>query len=207
VRRLSARLPVTVTVGEKARVDCIVAAVNGNEAVLVPDRRVNLAALAEQGPEAFISFMSSGRLAAIRGRVVIGPGPEDLRFRAADHAQMPNVRRVARLDVAVGGTLTPLDAAGNPAAPPRAIRTKDISARGALISGAADVPVATEISLTLDLLRGHDPLKFRSRVVRQVGQGLTALEHLSAEGHDLEVLRDLIDRAMCELARPAADAA
>ena len=202
MRRLSARSPVTVTVGEKARVDCVVAAVNGSEAVLVPDRRVNLATLNEHGPAAFLSFRSGGRLVAIRGIVVIGPGPQDLRFRAADRAQLPNVRRVARLNVAAPGTLVTIDANGQSVGPERPVRTKDISARGALVSGAADVPVGTELRLTLDLLRGHDALRFRSRVVRQVGGGLTAIEHLEAEDTSLDVLRDLIDRAMCELARP-----
>jgi hypothetical protein len=147
--------------------------------------------------------MAGGRLAAIRGVVVIGPGPQDLRFRAADHAQLPNVRRVARLSVAVPGTLHPLGADGEPTGEPLEIRTKDVSARGALISGAAAVAVGTEMRLSLELLRGHDPLTFHSRIVRQVGGGLTAVEHLSAEGTSLDVLRDLIDRAMCELARPS----
>jgi len=195
MRRLQARTTAAVTV-EGIRLDCVAAAVNGSEALLVPKGR--LPELPDTGRPAFLVFFHKGREVAVRGRLTPGPTETALRFFSADRVQLANQRRAARLPLAAEGVVRPVDA-------PEVelpISTRDLSARGALVAGAASLEDGTLTDLEIHL-RGGVRISVRSRVVRQVGE-FTAFEHAPGGETDLDELAQLIDLVLVEFARRTA---
>src|SRR3954447_12682635 len=130
MRRLQARTPAAVTI-EGLRLDCVAAAVNGSEALLVPSGRTP--ELPAGGRSAFLVFFHKGREVAVRGRLQAGPTETSMRFLSADRVQVANQRRHHRLPLAAQGVLRPV---GQPGVE-LPFSTKDLSARGALIAGAS----------------------------------------------------------------------
>jgi hypothetical protein len=197
MRRLQARSQAAVTV-EGMRLDCITAAVNGSEALLVPKGR--LPELPESGRPAFLVFFHMGREVAVRGRLQQGPTGMSLRFNSADRVQVANQRRFHRLPITVPGTLRPVEEPDVE----MPITTRDLSARGALVSGASNLADGTVADLEL-VIRGGINISVRSRLVRQVGE-FTAFEHEPGGATDLDELAQLIDLVLVEFARRLAPA-
>jgi len=192
MRRLQARTPAAATV-DGLRLDCVAAAVNGSEALLVS--RGRLPELPETGRPAFLVFFHMGREVAVRGRLQPGPTDTSLRFSSADRVQVANQRKFHRLTLAVRGVLRPVGQPGVEVS----IVTKDLSARGALVGGASSLADGTIADLEIHLTRGIQ-ISVRSRVVRQVGE-FTAFEHVPGGATDLDELAQLIDLVLVEFAR------
>jgi hypothetical protein len=192
MRRLQARTPAAVTV-DGLRLDCVAAAVNGSEALLVS--RGRLPELPETGRPAFLVFFHMGREVAVRGRLQPGPTDASLRFSSADRVQVANQRKFHRLTLAARGMLRPVGRPGVEIP----IVTRDLSARGALVGGAATLADGTIADMEIHL-RGGIQISVRSRVVRQVGE-LTAFEHVPGGATDLGELAQLIDLVLVEFAR------
>src|SRR3954469_11286147 len=130
MRRLQARTPAAVTI-EGLRLDCVAAAVNGSEALLVPSGRTP--ELPDGGRGAFLVFFHKGREVAVRGRLQPGPTDTSLRFISADRIQVANQRRHHRLPIAARGVLRPVGQSGVELP----VTLRDLSARGALVAGAS----------------------------------------------------------------------
>jgi hypothetical protein len=195
MRRLQARTPAAVTI-EGLRLDCVAAAVNGSEALLVPSGRTP--ELPEGGRSAFLVFFHQGREVAVRGRLQPGPTDTSLRFFSADRVQVANQRRYHRLPIAADGVLRP---DGQPGVE-LSVTLRDLSARGALVAGASGLADGTIGELEIHL-RGGIRLSVRSRLVRQVGE-FTAFEHVPGGATDLDELAQLIDLVLVEFARRSA---
>src|SRR4051812_32715891 len=195
MRRLQARTTAAVTI-EGLRIDCLTAAVNGSEALLVPNGRTP--ELPESGRSAFLVFFHKGREVAVRGRLQAGPTDSSLRFLSADRVQVANQRRHHRLQLAAQGILRPVGQPGIELP----ISTRDLSARGALIAGAESLEDGTVVDLEIHL-RGGICIGVRSRVVRHVGD-YTAVEHVPGGATNLDELAQLIDLVLVEFARLSA---
>jgi hypothetical protein len=198
MRRLQARTTAAVTI-DSLRLDCVAAAVNGSEALLVPKAR--MPELPDEGRPAFLVFFHKGREVAVRGRLTPGPTDTSLRFFSADRVQVANQRRHHRLPIAAPGVLRPVDAPGVELP----ISARDLSARGALVGGASTLADDTLVDLEIQL-RGGITISVRSRLVRQVGE-FTAFEHVDGGATDLDELAQLIDLVLVEFARRAAPGA
>ena len=198
MRRLQARSTAAVTI-DSLRLDCVAAAVNGSEALLVPKGR--MPELPEAGRPAFLVFFHRGREVAVRGRLTPGPTDTSLRFFSADRVQVANQRRYHRLPIAAEGVLRPVDQPDVELP----ISARDLSARGALVGGASSLADDTIVDLDIKL-RGGLTISVRSRLVRQVGQ-FTAFEHVDGGATDLDELAQLIDLVLVEFAKRAAPGA
>jgi hypothetical protein len=158
-----------VDVGEEA-IECRVADVAGGEVALAPLTGADAAYISSLGRAATLAFTASERRARVPGAVHRGASADELRFVAGGGADLPPRRREARAAIELPVEVTPLDAAGEPAAEPRRLVTTDISlgglgvhapgwalAEGALVRVALELPQPPPLTGTARVLRtAHD---------------------------------------------------
>lgn len=174
-----------------ASVECLVLAVEGNEATLEPVLEQELALVPPDGKDALLTFEYRSQLVMLRG---VGRRGEngDLRFAVTDRVTVPQRRRYARVEVALPITLTP----GGGSAAAIETRTRDLSADGLLVEELLP-PAEQTWRVTLDLPEGP-PLACEASLVRHVGGG-TAMRYSEISQADRQRLRDFVAARKREL--------
>jgi hypothetical protein len=174
-----------------ASVECLVLAVEGNEATLEPVLEQEVALVPPDGKDALLTFEYRSQLVMLRGTGRRGDSG-DLRFAVTDKVTVPQRRRYARVDVALPITLTP--SAGSGAAVDT--RTRDLSADGLLVE---ELLPAAEQSWRVKLeLPDGSPLTCEASLVRHVGGG-TAMRYSDISPADRQRLRDFVAARKREL--------
>jgi PilZ domain len=194
VRRLREHQLVTIEVERPSgSIECLVVAIDGDEATLEPVNGNKLALVPVEGKDALLTFEFRSQLVTLRGR---GRRDEtDIRFEVTDRVTVPERRRYARVEVALPLTVT---RAGGESIE---TRTRDLSADGLL----ADVRLPSsdeEWRVRLELPDGG-PLICEARVVRHVGGG-TGMRYSAIAPEDRERLKRFVaqrKRALLEKLR------
>lgn len=180
-----------------ASVECLVLAVEGNEATLAPVLEQEFALVPPDGKDALLTFEYRSQLVMLRGTGRRGDNG-DLRFAVTDRVTVPQRRRYARVDVALPITLTPRD--GSAAAV--GTRTRDLSADGLLVE---ELLPAAEQSWRVKLeLPDGPPLTCEASLVRHVGGG-TAMRYSEISQADRQRLRDFVAARKRELLKDLRD--
>jgi len=174
-----------------ASIECLVLAVEGNEAALQPVLEQQLALVPPEGKDALLTFEYRSQLVMLRGT---GRREEngDLRFAVTDRVTVPQRRRYARVDVALPITLTPGSGAGAAVE----TRTRDLSADGLLVEELLP-PAEQSWRVRLELPEGP-PLECEAALVRHVGGG-TAMRYAEISQADRQRLRDFVAARKREL--------
>lgn len=174
-----------------ASVECLVLAVEGNEATLEPVLEQELALVPPDGKDALLTFEYRSQLVMLRG---VGRRGEDgdLRFAVTDRVTVPQRRRYARVEVALPITLTP----GGGSGAAIETRTRDLSADGLLVEELLP-PAEQSWRVTLDL-PDAPPLACQASLVRHVGGG-TAMRYSEISQADRQRLRDFVAARKREL--------
>ncbi|HET8672702.1 MAG TPA: PilZ domain-containing protein [Thermoleophilaceae bacterium] len=174
-----------------ASIECLVLAVEGNEATLEPVVEQQLALLPPEGKDALLTFEYRSQLVMLRGTGRRGENSE-LRFAVTDRVTVPQRRRYARVDVALPITLTPSGGSGATVE----TRTRDLSADGMLVE---ELLPAAEQSWRVKLeLPDGPPLEGEASLVRHVGGG-TAMRYSEISQADRQRLRDFVAARKREL--------
>lgn len=132
MKRLRDFQAVVLACGEDALGTCRVVAVQGEEAVLQPDRPEALPV--DGWMAATLSFEGATAPVLLSGHVSAGPLPETLRFVQGDRIRMPQLRASARLELALPLQVRPVNRTGGRGLA-TAARTIDLSAGGMLVGG------------------------------------------------------------------------
>jgi hypothetical protein len=115
LRRLREHQLVTIEVSRpSASIECLVLAIDGDEATLEPVDPMQLPALSVIGRDALLTFEYRSQLITLRGSARRDEVERDLRFAVTDRVMVPQRRQHARVDVALTVTITPLDDRGPP---------------------------------------------------------------------------------------------
>jgi PilZ domain-containing protein len=174
-----------------ASIECLVLAVEGNEATLEPVVEQQLALLPPDGKDALLTFEYRSQLVMLRGTGRRGENG-DLRFAVTDRVTVPQRRRYARVDVALPITLTPSSGSGSAVQ----TRTRDLSADGLLVEELLP-PAEQSWRIRLELPDGP-PLECGATLVRHVGGG-TAMRFAEIADTDRQRLRDFVAARKREL--------
>jgi len=174
-----------------ASIECLVLAVEGNEATLEPVLEQQLALLPPDGKDALLTFEYRSQLVMLRGTGRRGENG-DLHFEVTDRVTVPQRRRYARVDVALPIRLTP--GSGSGAAVDT--RTRDLSADGLLVEELLP-PAEQSWRVRLELPDGP-PLECEASLVRHVGGG-TAMRYAEISQADRQRLRDFVAARKREL--------
>ena len=174
-----------------ASIECLVLAIDGNEATLQPVDDQQLVLLPTVGKDALLTFEYRSQLVTLRGTGRRDDGANDLRFSVTDRVTVPQRRRYARVEVALSVTLTPLRADdGTGTAKPVETLTRDLSADGILADEL--LPDAEpRWRIRLEMPDGGPPLVCEGQIVRNVG-GRTAMRYSSIATGDRERLKQFV---------------
>ena len=190
LRGLAEGAAVVLDVGEEA-IACRVDAAAGDEVTLAPRMAADAAYIPSLGRAAVLAFAAAGRRARVAGAVRPGPAPGVLRFAAGQDAGLPPRRRAARVGIELAVELTLLDAGGEQAAPPRRLRTSDLSLGGLGVRAEGwALPEGALLRHSLEL-PDPPPLRGTSRVLRAEG-GVVGLELIGISAADRSRLASLL---------------
>lgn len=165
MRWLSPLQPVVLDLAEEA-IECVVEAVEGDEATLRPVTAADAGYIPSLGRAAALVFAVDGRRERLRGAVHRAPAEGTLRFVAGAGADLPARRRAARAGVELAVEL------GDPA---RRLQTTDVSLGGLGVrAGDWAPPVGETLPFALEL-PAAPPIRGNARVLR-VGEGVAGLE-------------------------------
>jgi hypothetical protein len=193
VRRLREHQFVTLEVDRpSASIECLVLAIDGDEASLEPVDEEQLAVVRDGGIAALLVFEYRSQLISLRGTARIEDLTRDLRFAVTDRVTVPQRRRYARVEVTVPLSLAPLAGEEGSESAGDAIETQtvDISADGVL--SHQQLPAGPERwRVTLALPDNGPPLICEARSVRNVGGG-TALRYVAIRDEDRQRLKQFV---------------
>jgi hypothetical protein len=136
VRRLREHQFVTLEIDHPPTgMECLVLAIDGNEATLEPVDGEQLSVLSASGRNALLTFQYRSQLISLRGLARRDEVSRDLRFSVTDRVTVPQRRRYARVEVVLPLTLMSLRDEGGSlvAGDPIETRTRDLSADGVLV--------------------------------------------------------------------------
>lgn len=165
-----------------ASIECLVLAIDGNEASLEPVREQQLLLFPPDGKDALLTFEFRSQLVTLRGTG--WRDGKDVHFSVTDRVTVPQRRRYARVDVALPLKLTP---AGGGAAVET--RTRDVSADGVLAEELLPAS-ASSWRLRLELPDGA-AIECDAVIVRHVGGG-TAMRYASISDQDRDRLKAFV---------------
>jgi PilZ domain len=191
LRRLREHQLVTLEVNRpSASIECLVLAIDGNEATLEPVEAEQLPALSPTGSDALLTFEYRSQLITLRGSGRRDEVSHDIRFQVTDRVTVPQRRQHARVDVALPITITALSDGGQPAGEPIVTRTRDLSADGLLAEEL--LPAAeTRWRLELELPDRGPTVVCEARVVRHVGGG-TGMRYATIDADDRQRLKQFV---------------
>jgi hypothetical protein len=193
MRRLREHQFVTMEVDRpNASIECLVLAIDGDEATLEPVDLAQMAVLGSAGSAALLTFEYRSQLISLRGTARRDEVARDLRFAVTDRVTVPQRRRYARVEVAVPLTLVPLDEDGGIAASgsPIETRTRDLSADGVLAEEQLP-PSEQRWRATLEVPDNGPPIICEARTVRNVGGG-TAMRYTAMRAEDRQRLKQFV---------------
>jgi hypothetical protein len=175
-----------------ASMECLVLAIDGNEATLEPVDIGQTSLLTPAGSGALLTFEHRSQLISLRGTVRRDQVSRDVRFQVTDRVTVPQRRRYARVEVALPLTLMPLheEGGGLVAGAPIETRTRDISADGVLVEELLP-PAKQRWRATLPVPDNGPPVIFEARVVRNVGGG-TAMRYTAMRPEDKQRLKQFV---------------
>lgn len=190
MRRLREHQLVTMEIERpSASVECLVLAVEGNEATLEPVDPTQLLLLPPEGKDALLTFEFRSQLIALRGQGRRDDIEKDLRFTVTDRVTVPQRRRYARLDVALPLTLVALSADGS-SGERIETRTRDLSADG-LLADELLPSAGGRWRIRLEVPDNGGPVECEAQVVREVGGG-TAMRYATIAAEDRERLKQFV---------------
>jgi len=165
MRRLLPSQPVVLDLAEEA-IDCVVEAVEGDEATLRTVAAADAGYIPSLGRVAALVFKADAGRGRVEGAVRPGPAEGRLRFVAGEGGDLPARRQAAR-----AGVELPVEV-GEPA---RRLQTTDVSLGGVGVrAGDWAPPVGETLPFALEL-PGAPPIRGSARVLR-VGEGVAGLE-------------------------------
>jgi PilZ domain len=165
MRRLSPSQPVVLDLAEEA-IECVVEAVDDDEATLRPLAAADAGYIPSLGRVAALVFERDSRRGRVDGAVHPGAAEGRLRFVAGPGADLPARRQAARAGVELAVEL------GDPA---RRLQTTDVSLGGLGVhAGEWSPPVGETLPFALEL-PAAPPVRGSARVLR-VGEGVAGLE-------------------------------
>jgi hypothetical protein len=167
-----------------ASIECLVLAVDGNEATLEPVNQEQLALIPMVGKDALLTFEFRSQLIMLRGTGRRDDVANDLRFSVTDRVTVPQRRRYARVDVALPLVLTP------PSGQPIVTRTRDVSADGLLAEELLS-PSEEKWRIRLEVPDNGEPIECEASIVRHVAGG-TAMRYASIAPADRERLKQFV---------------
>jgi c-di-GMP-binding flagellar brake protein YcgR len=150
----------------ETNLECLVIAIEGNEATLDPIYRSFSMSVSTTGTNSMLTFEHQGRLVMLRGRV--RREDDGLHFTVTDKVTVQQRRRYARVEVALPVLLTPLGADGEPAGRAVETRTFDVSADGVLLEAQIS-PTLPRLRLSMELPDDGPAVECDVRLIRQVG--------------------------------------
>jgi c-di-GMP-binding flagellar brake protein YcgR len=178
--------------GLESNLECLVLAVEADEAILEPVYTDYARGVPVRGASSTLMFEHQSRLVMLRGRVQ-RDGDGKLHFGVTDRLAVSQRRRYARVEASLPAVLRPLDARGSPLSAHVQVRTHDVSADGLLVEAQISPNVA-RLRLWMCLPDDSYPIECDVAVVRQIGF-CSALRYLDMTEADRERLRDFVARA------------
>lgn len=173
-----------------ASIECLVLAIDGNEATLEPVEAGEDSRVRTSGANALLTFEHRSQLVTLRGQARRDEVDRDLRFTVTDKVTVPQRRRHARVDVALPLRLTPLTAEGARAGESIQTRTRDISADGLLAEELLPT-TADRWLVELDVPDRGPSIVCEARIVRNVGSG-TGMRYTTIAVTDRQRLRQFV---------------
>jgi PilZ domain len=165
MRRLSPSQPVVLDLAEEA-IECVVEAVDGDEATLRPLAAADSGYIPSLGRAAALVFKLDSRRGRVDGAVRPAAAEGRLRFAAGAAAGLPARRQAARAGVELPVSL------GEPG---RRLQTTDVSLGGLGVrTGDWSPPVGETLTFALEL-PAAPPIRGDARVLR-AGAGVAGLE-------------------------------
>jgi hypothetical protein len=173
-------------------IECLVLAIDGNEATLEPVDVDQMTVLTSSGSMALLTFEYRSQLISLRGMAHRDEVTRDLHFAVTDRVTVPQRRRYARVEVALPLKLVQLAEDGGNSATGEAIetRTRDLSADGVLAEQQLP-PSEQRWQMTIDLPDNGPPVICEARTVRNVGGG-TALRYTAMRAEDRQRLKQFV---------------
>jgi PilZ domain len=193
MRRLREHQFVTLEVDNpSASLECLVLAIDGDEAALEPVDPGQRSMLTAAGSGALLTFEYRSQLISLRGTARRDDVSRDLHFKVTDRVTVPQRRRYARVEVALPLTLMPLHVEGGSmfAGEPIETHTRDLSADGVLVEQLLP-PGEQRWRATLPIPDNGPPVIFEARIVRNVGGG-TALRYTAMRAEDKQRLKTFV---------------
>ena len=175
-----------------ASMECLVLAIDGDEATLDPVDIGQTTLLTTSGSGALLTFEYRSQLISLRGTARRDSVSRDIRFQVTDRVTVPQRRRYARVEVAMPITLMPLreDGGNLVAGEPVETRTRDLSADGVLVEELLP-PSEQRWRATLPVPDNGPPVVFEARLVRNVGGG-TAMRYTAMRAEDKQRLKQFV---------------
>jgi hypothetical protein len=197
VKRLRETKRVGLGIGQYS-VDCVVVALESDEAALLPlepgETAATLPVFSSNGTLVFRDAQRT--MVMLRGIVRHDAGDELMFFSVGDGVGERSKRRASRADITLPVTLTP--AGGSPVTG----MTTDLSVGGLGARVEDPGPPQTELAVVLDLRDGEAPLECAGAIVRRVGSitavrfaDLHAVQERRVQRRVLDVLRRRARRA------------
>jgi len=193
VRRLREHQFVTLEIDNPPTgMECLVLAIDGDEATLEPVDLEQMSVLSASGRSALLTFEYRSQLVSLRGMARRDEVSRDLRFNVTDRVTVPQRRRYARVEVTLPLTLMALREEGGSlvAGEPIETRTRDLSADGVLVEELLP-PAEQRWRATLPLPDRGPPVIFEARIVRNVGGG-TAMRYTAMRPEDKHRLKQYV---------------
>jgi PilZ domain-containing protein len=188
MRRLREHQLVTIEVGRpNASIDCLVIAIERDEATLEPVTADEVNLLSGEGRDALLTFQYRSQLITLRGSARQESSGKGLLFAVTDRVTVPQRRRYARVAVALPLTVTALPAAAG--ADPIETRTRDVSADGLLAE--EQLPEGDRWQVVVQVPDDGPPISAEALFVRHVGGG-TALRFAAISAEDRERLKEFV---------------
>lgn len=188
MRRLREHQLVTIEVGRpNASIDCLVIAIERDEATLEPIAPDEVTLLSVEGRDALLTFQYRSQLITLRGSARRDSAGKGLMFAVTDRVTVPQRRRYARVLVALPLTVTPVPAADG--AEPIETRTRDLSADGLLVE--EQLPEGDRWQVVVQVPDDGEPITAEAVFVRHVGGG-TALRFATISAEDRERLKEFV---------------
>lgn len=191
MRRLREHQFVTLEIDRpSASIECLVLAIDGDEATLEPVDPVHVAVLSSIGRAALLTFEYRSQLVTLRGTARRDDVERDVRFAVTDRVTVPQRRRYARVQVALALRVAPLGADGVTDGDTIDTRTRDLSADG-LLAEELLPPAQPSWRLELDVPDNGPTIVCEATVVRHVGGG-TGMRFTSLSAEDRQRLRQYV---------------
>jgi len=143
---------------------CVVAAVEGNQAVLLARSRVDRAPSAD----CMLGFEHVSHPVALKGLVAMGELPDELRFKVSDGVQLPPRRAASRLVTELPMRYT----VGGQAE--EETRLRDISSGGVRFEPTFDLGPGDLVTVTIGLPDGRPAIEAGAAFVRAAGDDVAA---------------------------------